>query len=140
MARMLMLLAFLYSSHSALAQQKVESTGITGAIKLEEVISGYLTELNGKFKLRLTEVTLAPGAHLGAHHHAGPGIRLVLSGELTFVQAGKAIVYRTGDSFYESGNVVHTAHNGTAAPTRIAFFEVLPVQWAGPSTIPPKPY
>ena len=139
-ALMLLPLALLPFSACAVAQQKVESAGITPAVKLEEVISGHLTELNGKFKLRVTELTFAPGASLGVHHHAGPGVRLVLSGELTFVQAGKTIVYRAGDYFYESGNVVHTASNATKAPVRVAFFEVLPVHWSGPSLTPPRAY
>jgi quercetin dioxygenase-like cupin family protein len=60
-------------------REKVEAQGITQTIKLEEVVYGHLTELNGKFKLRATEVTFAPDAYLGAHHHVGPGIRCVLS-------------------------------------------------------------
>jgi len=122
------------------AQDKVPATGISAAIKFEETVSGYLTELNGKYKLRATEVTFAPGALLDAHHHAGPGLRKVLNGELTFVQAGKTIVYKAGDYFFESGNVVHTAQNRTQAPVRVVFFEVLPVSYTGPSVIPPKAY
>jgi quercetin dioxygenase-like cupin family protein len=137
---LVVLFALLQVSECAIAQQKVESVGITPEVKLEETVSGHLTELNGKFKLRATELTLAPGAFLGPHHHAGPGIRLVLSGELTFTQAGKASVYRTGDYFYESGNVVHTAQNKSNAPVRVAVFEILPVGWSGPSLIPPKVY
>jgi quercetin dioxygenase-like cupin family protein len=137
---MLLLLALLQFSAGAIAQHKVESVGITPAVKLEEVISGHLTELNGKFKLRVTELTFAPGASLGVHHHAGPGVRLVLSGELSFVQAGKTTIYRAGDYFYESGNVVHTASNASKAPVRVAFFEVLAVQWSGPSVTPPRAY
>jgi hypothetical protein len=57
------------------AQDKVSMSGISAAIKLEEPVSGNLTELNGKYKLRATEVTFAPGALLDAHHHAGPGLR-----------------------------------------------------------------
>jgi quercetin dioxygenase-like cupin family protein len=136
----LVLFALLQVSECTIAQPNVESVGISPVIKLEETVSGHLTELNGKFKLRATELTLAPGAFLGAHHHAGPGIRLVLSGELTFTQAGKATVYRTGDYFFESGNVVHTAQNKTNSPVRVAFFEILPVSWSGPSLIPPKAY
>jgi quercetin dioxygenase-like cupin family protein len=136
----LLLFALLQFRESAVAQQKVEAVGITPVVKLEEVISGHLNELNGKFKLRVTELTFAPGASLGEHHHAGPGIRLVLAGELTFVQAGKAIVYRTGEYFFESGNVVHTARNATKAPVRVAFFEILPAQSSGPSLIPPRAY
>ena len=30
--------------------------------------------INGKFKMRATEVTFAPGAYLGVHHHVGPQV------------------------------------------------------------------
>ena len=81
---MLLLVAMLVGAGDCLAaQEKVDAQGITQTIKLEEMVYGHLTELNGKFKLRATEVTFAPGAHLGAHHHVGPGIRYVLSGEVT---------------------------------------------------------
>jgi quercetin dioxygenase-like cupin family protein len=133
----LVVLLFSGTNHLA-AQTKVESTGITGKVKIEEVISGHLAELNGKFRLRATEVTFAPGANLGPHHHAGPGIRYVLSGKLTFTQAGKATIYQAGDYFYESGNFVHTAQNKTSAPLRVLFIEILPADWAGPTVIPPK--
>jgi quercetin dioxygenase-like cupin family protein len=124
----------------AVSAQQPESRGITPRIKLEEAVFGHLAELNGKFKLRVTEVSFAPGARLGAHHHVGPGIRMVTAGELTFIQAGKATVYRPGDYFYESGNVVHTAENRTKAPVRVTFFEILPVDWSGPTVILPKAY
>jgi hypothetical protein len=47
------------------AQESVEARGITSAVKLEEVIYGHVPELNGRFKLRATELTLAPDAYLG---------------------------------------------------------------------------
>jgi quercetin dioxygenase-like cupin family protein len=134
---------FLFASlgaNGALAQPKVEAGGITAQVKMEETIYGHLTELNGRFKLRAAELTFEPGASLAPHHHAGPGLRFILSGELTFIQAGKAHVYRAGDYFYESGDVVHTAQNRTKEPVRVIFFEVLPVQWSGPSVIQPKPH
>ena len=134
---------FLFTSlaaNSALAQPKVEASGIGVQVKIEEAIYGHLTELNGKFKLRAAEVSFEPGALLGPHHHAGPGLRYIVSGELTFIQAGKAHVYKAGDYFYESGDVVHTAQNKGSAPLRVIFFEVLPVQWSGPSMIQPKPH
>jgi hypothetical protein len=62
--------------------------GIAAAIKLEEVVYGHMTEINGKFKMRATEVTCAPGGFLGIHHHVGPGIRYVISGEVAFPRAG----------------------------------------------------
>lgn len=134
----LLLLALLNVAADSAAQPKVEATGLTPRVWLEEVVSGHLTEINGKFKFRVTEVTFEPGAHLGPHHHAGPGVRYVVSGTLTFSQAGKTVTHAAGDVFYESGNVVHTAHNRTKAPLRLLFFEILPAEWTGPSVIPPK--
>jgi hypothetical protein len=55
------------------AEEGVERRGITSAVKLEEVIFGHLTELNGKYKMRATEVIFAPGGYLGVHHHVGLG-------------------------------------------------------------------
>jgi quercetin dioxygenase-like cupin family protein len=127
------------ADHSA-AQTKVDARGITSKVRIEEVISGHLAELNGKFKLRATEVTFAPEADLGVHHHVGPGIRYVLSGKLTFTQAGKATIYQAGDYFYELGNVAHTAQNKTKAPLRVLFIEILRADWAGATVIPPKSY
>ena len=123
-----------------MAQPKVESSGITATVKLEEVVFGHLSELNGKFKVRATEAMFAPGAYLGVHHHVGPGIRYVVSGTLTFTEGGKATIYRAGDYFYESGNIAHTAQNNTKSPLRIIFFEVLPAHWTGPTVIGPKSY
>ena len=136
----LLLVALLSVADQSRAQPNVDTKGITPNVKLEEVISGHLAELNGKFKLRVTELTLAPGGYLGEHHHAGPGIRLVVSGKLTFTQAGKPVIYQAGDYFYESGNVVHTAHNQTNSPVLLVFVEILPAAWQGSSVIPPKAY
>jgi quercetin dioxygenase-like cupin family protein len=122
------------------AQPKVEARGITSKIRIEEVISGHLVEINGRFKLRATEVTFAPGADLGVHHHVGPGIRYVLSGKVTFTQAGAATIYQAGDYFYESGNIAHTAQNKSKLPLHILFVEILPADWAGPTVILPKSY
>ncbi len=135
----LLLFAALLSGISRLAaQEKVEIRGITSVIKLEEVIFGHLTELNGKFKLRATEVTFAPEGYLGVHHHVGPGIRYVLSGEVTFAEGGQATVYKTGEYFFETGNLAHTAQNKTTLPLRILFVEILPKDWIAPTVIPPK--
>jgi quercetin dioxygenase-like cupin family protein len=134
----LLLVALLSGADHSAAQPKVEARGITSKVGIEEVVSGHLAELNGRFKLRATEVTFAPGADLGVHHHVGPGIRYVLSGKVTFTQGGTATTYQAGDYFYESGNIAHTAQNKTKLPLRILFFEVLPADWAGPTVIPPR--
>ncbi|HET9815863.1 MAG TPA: cupin domain-containing protein [Xanthobacteraceae bacterium] len=135
----LLVLMLLGAADRLAAEEKVDARGITQTIKLEEVVYGHLTDLNGKFKLRATEVTFAPDAYLGAHHHIGPGIRYVLSGEVTFTEGGKATVYKAGDYFFESGNIVHTAQNKTKSPLVILFVEILPTDWDAPTVVPPKP-
>ncbi len=94
---LVLFVALFHVAGYAAAQQRVESKGVLAKVKLEEAISGHLTELNGKYKLRVVEITIEPGGYIGEHHHVGPGIRLVTSGELTFVQQGKTTIYRTGD-------------------------------------------
>lgn len=132
------LIALLSVADHSVAQPRVDLKGITAKVKLEEVVSGHLAELNGKFKLRATEVTFAPGGELGPHHHVGPGIRYVVSGQVTFVEGGKTTVYRAGEYFFESGNLAHIGRNRTTSPVRVIFFEILPAEWAGPTVIVPK--
>jgi quercetin dioxygenase-like cupin family protein len=121
------------------AQESVDVRGISSTMKLEEVIYGHLHELNGKFKLRATEVTFAPGGYLGVHHHAGPGIRYVLSGEVAFTEGGQTTIYKAGDYFFETGNLAHTAENRTNLPLRILFVEILSKDWAGATVVLPRP-
>ena len=139
MRLMLVLLLMLLGGVGRLAAQSVEARGISSEIKLEEVVFGHLAEINGKFKMRATEVTFAPGAYLGVHHHVGPGIRYVLSGEVAFAEGGQTTIYKTGDYFFETGNLAHTAQNNTTQPLRILFVEILPKDWSAPTVIAPKP-
>ena len=115
---------------------RVDTKGLTAKIKFESVLSGYLGELNGKYKLRVTELVLEPGGYVGEHHHAGPGIRQVTSGYMTYVLPDKTVIYGPGDFFFESGDVTHTALNKTDAPMVHLLFEVLPASLQGPSIMP----
>jgi quercetin dioxygenase-like cupin family protein len=136
---MLLFLTALAGADRLAAQDHVEMRGIAAATKLEEVVYGHMTEINGKFKLRATEVTFAPGGFLGIHHHVGPGIRYVISGEVAFTEGGQTTIYKAGEYFFESGNLAHTAENKATVPLRILFVEILPKDWAAPTVIPPKP-
>ena len=115
---------------------KVDTKGLTARIKFESVLSGYLNEVNGKYKLRVTELVLEPGGYVGEHHHAGPGIRQVTSGYMTYVLPEKTVIYGPGDFFFESGDVTHTAQNKTDAPMVHLLFEILPAGHTGPSIMP----
>ena len=117
---------------------RVDTKGLAAKIKFEHELAGYLTELNGKYKLRVTELTLEPGGHVGEHNHVGPGIRLVTLGEMTYVLPNQTLIYRAGDFFFESGDVNHTVYNKTDKPNQHLLFEILPVDLKGPSLMPVK--
>jgi quercetin dioxygenase-like cupin family protein len=121
-----------------LAAQEVEVRGVTSEVKIEEITFGHLTELNDRFKMRATEFTFAPGAFVGVHHHAGPGIRYILSGEITITEGGLVTVYKAGDYYYETGNIAHMAENKASVPLRFIVVEMIPKTWSGPAVIPPK--
>lgn len=135
---LLFLMALLSGANRLAAQEKVEVRGVTSVVKLEEVTFGHLSDLNGKFKLRATELTFAPGGFIGGHHHIGPGIRYIISGELTFIEGGQSTVYKAGESYYETGNIAHSAENKTNLPLRILVMEIIPKDWSGPAMIPPS--
>ena len=100
---LLLLVALLGGTDRGAAQETVETRGVTSEIKVDEVVFGHLAELNGKFKLRATELTFAPDGYIGVHHHIGPGIRYVISGELTFAEGGQETVYKAGEYFLKQG-------------------------------------
>jgi quercetin dioxygenase-like cupin family protein len=136
-------LALLTRSGEAVAQiggspVKVDTKGLVARIKFEAPLGGLLTEINGKYKLRVTELTLAPGGHVGEHNHVGPGIRQVTSGHMTYVLPKETIVYGPGDFFFETGDINHTVYNKTDAPMVHILFEILPAELSGPSLIPIK--
>ena len=118
------------------APVRVDTKGLTARIRFEQVISGPLAEVNGRYKLRVTELVLAPGGHVGEHNHVGPGIRQVTEGQMTYVLPDRTVVYGPGDFFFESGDVNHTVFNKTDAPMVHLLFEILPADLSGPSLIP----
>ena len=137
------LIGLVARSGSAVAQTggspvKVDTKGLVAKIKFEASIGGFLTEINGKYKLRVTELTLAPGGYVGEHNHVGPGIRQVTSGYMTYVLPSETIVYGPGDFFFETGDINHTVFNKTDAPMVHVLFEILPVDLSGPSLMPVK--
>jgi quercetin dioxygenase-like cupin family protein len=137
------LMAFVVQPSEATAQAggspvKVDTKGLVAEIKFEAPLSGFLGEINERYKLRVTELTLAPGGHVGEHNHVGPGIRQVTSGYMTYVLPDKTIVYGPGEFFFESGDINHTVFNKTDAPMVHVLFEILPADHYGPSLIPVK--
>lgn len=134
---LLVYIALLSLASLAVAQQQVERKGVTAKVKYEQVVSGHLAEINGKYKLRITELNFEPGGYVGEHQHAGPGIRYVVSGELTVVEGDKTTTYKTGDYFYESGDVTNAAYNRTKSSVTLMQYEILPAGFEGGSVVHP---
>jgi quercetin dioxygenase-like cupin family protein len=131
--------ALFHAEADSSAQQHVDRKGITSTIKLDQIMTGYLTELNGKYKLRLTQSMYEPGGYVGDHQHLGPGIRCLVYGERTDVSQGKTTVHKAGDCWYTPGDVTNSASNRSDSPARVLNFEILPADLEGPSVIPPRP-
>jgi quercetin dioxygenase-like cupin family protein len=126
-------------SHAQSNSGVVERSGLHADLKIEQLISGNLTELNGKYKLRVAAVIYEPGGFVGNHHHAGPGLRCVYAGTLTYVQQGVTNHFGPGDCFYESGNVDHHARNNGDEAVQLFNFQILPKDWTGSSAITVTP-
>lgn len=118
---------------------RVDTKGLTASILYEAAITGgHVPEVRGKFKLRITELTIAPDGYVGDHNHLGPGIRQVTAGEMDYIMPDRTVVYRTGDYFFETGDVSHRVLNNTGQPSTHLLFEILPVDVKGPSLILPR--
>jgi quercetin dioxygenase-like cupin family protein len=122
----------------AYAQQpKFDIKGFTRKTMEEQVLAGYLTELNGKYKMTVSRFTFEPGGYVGPHHHAGPGFRCVLSGEVTNVhEDGKSVVYKVGECYWETGDQSHTPRNNGDKEAVGLIIELLPVSLTGSSLLP----
>lgn len=115
---------------------KVETKGVTATILYEAPISGgHLSELKGKYKLRVTEIAIASGGYVGDHNHLGPGIRQMTQGEMRYIMPDNTVTYRAGDYFFETGDVSHRVES--PSPSKHLLFEILPIDAKGPSLILP---
>ena len=89
--------------------------------------SHSLPALNGeKLAVNVVEVSYAPGEASPAHSHPCPVIGYVVDGEIrSQVGAQPEVVYKAGDSFYESPNSIHeiSANASRTKPAKLlAFF------------------
>ena len=118
---------------------KVDTSGVSARILFEAPIDGgHLPELKARYKMRITEITIAPGGHVGEHNHVGPGIRQMTVGEMEYILPEKTTYYRAGDFFFETGDISHRVNNKTREPNTHLLFEVLPADLKGASLILPK--
>ena len=118
---------------------QVDTEGVTARILFEAVIDGgHVPELVGRYKLRVTEVAIAPGGHVGDHNHLGPGIRQMTEGTMEYMMPDHTVTYREGDFFFETGDVSHRVEDESGAISKHLLFEILPVEVEGASLILPR--
>jgi quercetin dioxygenase-like cupin family protein len=110
---------------------KVDTNGRVAKIKFEAPLAGFLSEINGKYKLRVTELTLAPGGYVGEHNHVGPGIRQVTSGHMTYVLPDKTIVYGRANSSSNPATSITPCSTRRASPTCTSCLKSYPRTTAG---------
>jgi len=61
------------------------------------------------------------------HTHEGPGPRYVVKGKLKVVEGGNTNIYKVGDVFWESGNLMSVENMGED-PAELIIFELAPVK------------
>lgn len=128
--------AFLLLNAKSQEPLKVDTKGVTAEILHEAPISGgHVAELKGKYKLRVTEIAIAPGGYVGDHNHLGPGIRQMTEGDMEYIMPDRTVTYRMGDYFFETGDVSHRVESPSLS--KHLLFEILPIDVHGPSLIPP---
>lgn len=85
--------------------------------------------------LRCDRVDFPLGGVAYTHTHRGPGIRLLLDGELRVTTAGKTIVVRPGEAWFESGPEPVFAQASEHALTSFVRVMILPTEILGKSSI-----
>jgi quercetin dioxygenase-like cupin family protein len=84
-------------------------------------------ELPEDFTVKTLVLDIAPGAETPLHSHPGPGIVLIIEGELvSFGQDGQEVTYVAGESFQEGPGQVHAVRNDGEATVRLLFSILLP--------------
>ena len=116
----------------------VEMKDVHPELRFEQVISGHVRDLNGRYKFRVSEVTYEPGGFVGDHNHPGPGVRVIMAGEFTYAKGDKTVVYKAGDAFFEPGDMTHRAYNRGNGILKVMSIEIVPADYNGPAVIPPQ--
>lgn len=88
-------------------------------------------ETDGEQLIRLDTVSFPPGGVAYLHVHRGPGIRVLLEGEIRIDTAGQSHVYGPLEAWFESGPVPVFAAASESAPTAFVRCMVLPAELLG---------
>jgi quercetin dioxygenase-like cupin family protein len=85
--------------------------------------------------LRCDRVEFQPGGVAHRHVHPGPGIRYLLSGQITIDSAGRVDTYGPGEAWFERGPDPVLATTSPSEPSAFARAMLVPAAYAGRRTI-----
>ena len=98
--------------------------------------SGIVAGVVDVSEVRTVKFELAPGGAFPWHQHPGPVWAVVIRGTLTFYSAGcDAQTYAAGSTFFDPGNVTHTARNEGEEPVEVIATFMFPAG-AGAASVP----
>lgn len=92
-------------------------------------------EPGAQYLMRCDRVDFPPGGVAYTHTHRGPGIRVLLQGELRVEVGVRASLVRPGDAWFESGPEPVYAAASDSDPTSFVRVLVLPAELRGKSSI-----
>ncbi len=85
--------------------------------------------------MRCDRVEFAPRGIAYRHTHPGPGIRCLLSGQITIDSEGQVTTYGPGQAWFERGPESVLATTSPSEPSAFARVLLLPAAYAGQRTI-----
>jgi quercetin dioxygenase-like cupin family protein len=88
-------------------------------------------EIDGEHLIRLDTVSFPPGGVAYLHVHRGPGIRVLLEGEIRIDTDGQSRSYGPLEAWFESGPVPVFAAASESVPTAFVRCMVLPAELKG---------
>jgi len=109
---------FLINIKTVSAQEKPT---LNRTLLLENKVELPSNSINAK----VIRVAFPPAFKTPWHTHEGPGPRYVVKGKLKVVEGGKTNIYKVGDVFWESGNLMSVENIGEDA-AELIIFELAP--------------
>lgn len=116
----------------SLTETQIDVQDRYSAIKLQRQIE---VEEAPEHVMRLDRVDFPPGGVALTHVHPGPGIRIVLHGEIGIEQTGQMEWMKAGEPWFERGPDPVYAPTTEQMPTAFVRCMVLPIAWRGRNTI-----
>jgi quercetin dioxygenase-like cupin family protein len=111
---------FLINIKTVSAQEKPT---LNRTLLLENKVELPSNSINAK----VIRVAFPPAFKTPWHTHEGPGPRYVVKGKLKVVEGGKTNIYKVGDVFWESGNLMSVENMGED-PAELIIFELASVK------------